>query len=125
MQTIIKSIVILFLAVAAFPAVAQKSTSAKTKPAKVVTKEFAVPGVCGMCKKRIENAALVKGVKTASWSKDAQKLTVVYDGRKTNEKAIQKAVAQHGHDTPSVKASDETYNKLPGCCAYRDGVKPH
>lgn len=100
------------------------SLSAQTEP-KVKTIEFEVSGVCGMCKDRIENAALVKGVKFAEWNKQTQKLKVVYSTKKVAELDIHKAIAQHGHDTPKAKAKDEVYAKLPGCCQYRDGVKVH
>jgi len=101
------------------PALAQK----KDNP--IISTEFEVSGVCKMCKNRIENAALIKGTKMAEWDKKTQLLKVVYDSRKTEEMAIHKAVAEHGHDTEKVKASDEAYQKLPDCCAYRDGVEIH
>ena len=86
---------------------------------------FSVQGVCDMCKSRIENAALIKGVKFAEWIKEAQTLTVVYKPAKVDEMTIHEAVAQAGHDTSMVKAEKQAYKKLPGCCAYRDGVKVH
>jgi len=87
--------------------------------------EFEVDGVCGMCKERIENAALIKGVKFAEWNKETHMLQVVYRPKKVTELDIHRAVAEMGHDTPRVKASEEAYQKLPACCAYRDGVDPH
>ena len=93
--------------------------------AKVHTAEFEVEGVCGMCKQRIEIAALIKGVKMAEWDKDTGILVVVYNHKKTNEESIMQAVVEHGHDTKKLKASDETYSKLPGCCQYRDGIEKH
>ena len=98
--------------------------SAQTEP-KVKTIEFEVRGVCGMCKDRIENAAQIKGVKFAEWNKKEQKIKVIYKTKKVTEMAIHKAIAEHGHDTQKVKAKDEVYDKLPGCCKYRDGVKIH
>jgi hypothetical protein len=86
---------------------------------------FQVEGVCKMCKKRIENAALISGVKMAQWDLESGMLTVYYNSGKTSLMEIQKAVAQKGHDTEQVKASEEAYQKLPGCCAYRDGVEKH
>jgi Cu(I)/Ag(I) efflux system membrane fusion protein len=80
---------------------------------------FKVRGNCGMCKDRIEEAALsVAGVKSASWESETEMLQLNYDAAKTNSDAIQKAVAGVGHDTEKFKASDEVYNKLPGCCKY-------
>lgn len=105
---------------------AAASTSfAQQKVSKVKTIEFNVTGVCKMCKERIENATLIKGVKSAEWDKLAQTLSVIYNPKKTDEETIHEAVASHGHDTEKVKASEEAYKKLPDCCAYRDGVEVH
>lgn len=92
---------------------------------KIQTDTLTVSGVCEMCQKRIENAAFVKGVKSASWSADNQLLTVIYKGKKTDLDEISKAVAKAGHDNSRAKAPDEAYSELPDCCAYRDGVKVH
>ena len=98
---------------------------AQDKVKKIETCEIEVAGVCKMCKKRIENAALIKGVKMAQWDQDSQMLKVVYNPSKTTEETIHKSVSDAGHDTNKVTAPDEAYKKLPGCCLYRDGVKPH
>ncbi|MBK8501665.1 MAG: hypothetical protein IPL46_05365 [Saprospiraceae bacterium] len=92
---------------------------------KIETQEFSVQGVCEMCEKRIEKAALISGVMSASWDKNLQKITVTYKPKKASLDEIKNAVARVGHDTDSVKASDEVYSTLPECCAYRDGVKVH
>lgn len=92
---------------------------------KVSTLVFEVEGVCNMCKKRIENAALIKGVKIATWDKETHKLKVIYQADKTDEMTIHKAVANAGHDTDKVKAPDKVYEKIHNCCKYRDGVKTH
>lgn len=95
------------------------------KEKKVETIEFKVEGVCGMCKERIENAALIKGVKYTEWNKEKQQITVVYKPKVITEEGIHKAIAEKGHDTPKAKATKESYKNLPACCAYRDGVKQH
>ena len=100
-------------------------TFGQGKAPKVATTEFKVEGVCGMCKTRIENAATIKGVKFAEWNNESSILKVIYKTKKTDAAAIQQAVADHGHDTDKVKSTDEAYAKLPGCCAYRDGVEKH
>ena len=92
---------------------------------KVETTEFKVFGVCGECKDRIENAALIKGVKLAEWDKQTKMLKVIYVTNKVSLDDIHNAVALAGHDTEKVKALDEVYKKLPKCCAYRDGVETH
>lgn len=92
---------------------------------KVTTLEFTVSGVCQMCETRIEEAALIKGVKLAQWDKKKQKIKVIYRPDKTDELSIHKAIAKAGHDTPKVKATDEAYQKLHDCCKYRDGQQIH
>lgn len=119
MKIIIKSFTIVLLFVAATSAIAQE------KIKKVETAKFRVSGVCEMCEKRIENAALIKGVKLAEWNKETQILKVIFKTKNTNEDAIHKAVAEAGHDTEKVKATNDAYKKLPGCCAYRDGIEVH
>lgn len=87
-----------------------------------------VDGVCGMCKERIEKAAIrTKGVKSAVWNIDTHELKLIYDERKTDLKAISKSIAAVGHDTKEIKATDEAYNSVHPCCKYRDKdvVKDH
>jgi len=82
------------------------------------TESFKVFGNCGMCKKRIEKAALTEGVSSAAWDKDTKIMTVVYDSAKISNDQIQKNIATVGHDTEKMSADDKVYNKLPGCCLY-------
>ena len=80
-----------------------------------------VDGVCGMCKERIEKAAIrTKGVKSAVWNVDTHELKLIYDERKTDVKTISKSVAAVGHDTKEIKATDEQYHSVHACCLYRD-----
>lgn len=97
----------------------------KDSTQKIKTAEFTVTGVCGMCKKRIEKAAKIEGVKFAQWYKKEQTLKVVFETEVVEEKAIHEAVAKAGHDTEDVKATEEAYSELPKCCGYRDGVEIH
>jgi hypothetical protein len=101
------------------------SLSAQEKSKKVETTKFVVKGNCGMCKDRIENAALLKGVKFVEWDKVTDTLTVIYRIDKVEVDDLYKAVAEVGHDTEKVKAKDEIYNKLPACCLYRNGDGKH
>jgi copper chaperone CopZ len=74
-----------------------------------------------MCKERIEKAAIrAKGVKSAIWNVETHELKLIYDERKTNLKAIQQCIADVGHDTKEIKATDEAYNSVHPCCLYRD-----
>ncbi|MDO7173087.1 heavy-metal-associated domain-containing protein [Mariniflexile sp. AS56] len=80
-----------------------------------------VDGVCLMCKSRIEKACLnTKGVKSAIWDVKSHELKLIYDGRKTNLKTIQKSVVAVGHDTKGLEATDEAYATVHPCCQYRD-----
>lgn len=90
---------------------------------KVTEASFKVNGVCGMCKDRIEGAAMrTNGVKTAVWDKKTQMLTVVYKNSKTSEAEIQKAVVNIGHETETMPADSSAYAKLPDCCRYKEGA---
>ena len=89
------------------------------------TSQFKVEGVCGMCKKRIENGALIKGVKKAEWDKETGMITVTYDPEKVSLLDIHKAIAEVGHSTDKIKAELSVYNKLPACCQYTDGAGKH
>ncbi len=118
-KTLIKSIFFIGLLFALEPSVAiQKDKGEKSA-------EFKVFGVCGMCKDRIENGALIKGVKMAEWDKETQLLKVIYKPGKVTLDGIHKAVAEVGHSTEKVKAKQEAYDKLPNCCKYNDGVQKH
>ena len=83
------------------------------------TEKFEVAGNCGMCKTRIENAATsVDGVLSADWDKETKMITVKFDSDKVAIQKVDMAIAKVGHDTEMHKASDEVYDKLPGCCKY-------
>lgn len=88
---------------------------------KVITDTIYVHGVCDMCKERIENAALIKGVKKATYDKFSHQLTVIYKPEKVDIDRIEKEISKAGHDTRNYKADEEVYNSLPKCCAYRSG----
>ena len=82
---------------------------------------FEVDGVCQMCKMRIEKAALdVSGVKFADWNIPSHELVLVIDERKTNPMAVKVALAEAGHDSKELKATQEAYEKVHACCRYRD-----
>jgi copper chaperone CopZ len=85
----------------------------------IKTQTFKVQGNCGMCKKRIEDAAYVKGVKRAEWNKDEKTLTVIYKPSKTSSDKILSSVAKVGHSSETITATEANYKKLPGCCQYK------
>lgn len=94
---------------------------------------YKVDGICGMCKTRIETAALkTKGVKFALWSAESKQLKLIIDERKTNVKTTQKNILNVGHDVFTndetiKKAPELAYNAVHPCCKYRDEeiVKDH
>ncbi len=93
-------------------------TFAQNKNAKA---SLEVDGVCMMCKDRIEKAAIkTKGVKSAIWNVETHELKLIFDERKTNLDAITKNIVAVGHDTKTLKATDEAYNSVHPCCKYRD-----
>ena len=80
---------------------------------------FKVAGNCGMCDSRIEKAAnSVDGVLSADWDKESKMIDVKLNSEKADIHKVQMAIAKAGHDTKMHKASDEVYDKLPGCCKY-------
>ncbi len=80
-----------------------------------------VDGVCMMCKTRIEKASLnTKGVKSAVWDVKTHELKLIFDERKTNLDSIQNSIVAVGHDTKTLKATDEAYATVHPCCKYRD-----
>ena len=83
------------------------------------TEKFKVYGNCGSCESRIESAAKsVDGVSKADWNKETKMMEVTFDDSKTDVHKVHMAIAKAGHDTQMHKATDEAYNKLPGCCKY-------
>ena len=116
----------MFLGVFAFsPLSAQNSANAQAEVAQAAeTTTFKVYGKCGMCKNRVESAVKeLGGIQSVNWDKGTKELTVKYDATKLKEAAIHERVASVGHDTSEVKASDEAYNSLPGCCKYERSTK--
>ena len=77
-----------------------------------------VAGNCDMCKKRIENAADLKGVKTARWDSKTQLLEINYNPNKISLIQIQEEIAEIGHDTEKIKADSLAFEKLHNCCHY-------
>lgn len=95
------------------------------KESNIKTESFKVSGMCDMCKKRIEDAAYIKGVKRAEWIHDTELLTVTFNTKKTSKEKIVQSVVVAGHDADGIKAEDEVVEKLPACCNFRDPNNPH
>jgi len=89
---------------------------------------FRVDGVCMMCKSRIETTTIkLKGVKVSKWDISTNQISLIYNEKKIKLNDIHKSIAEIGHDTEKVTATDEAYNSLAPCCKYRDPmvVKNH
>jgi hypothetical protein len=85
-----------------------------------------VNGACGMCKTRIEDAALkVKGVESASWDTKKRQLNLTVDLDRFKVIKLHYKIASVGHDTKEMLAPDPVYDALPMCCKYRDPNNPH
>ena len=110
MKNIVLGLMLLFVTV---------STQAQEKKNKNAKYEFEVNGNCEQCQKRIQKAAFsVAGVKSASWDIESHQMVVIINEEKCSLLDVKKAVAKIGHDTEEVKATDEVYAKLHGCCQY-------
>lgn len=112
---------IIFLSFIFFSAAAPAQENDKD----IKTEKLLVSGNCGMCEKRIEKAAYVKGVKQADWDKKTKMLTVTYKPSKTSKEEILKSVAEAGYDSEGFTANEKSYKKLPECCRYRTGSCEH
>ena len=89
---------------------------------------FRVDGVCMMCKSRIETTTIkLKGVKLSKWDISTNQISLIYNEKKIKLNDIHNFIAEIGHDTEKVTATDEAYNSLAPCCKYRDPmvVKNH
>ena len=109
-------IVLLFTFVFSVCAIAQSD---------IKTENFKVEGNCNMCKKRIEEAAFIKGVKRATWNKETHELTVVYRSSKTNLETIAGSIAKAGHSSDKIEAAENDYQRLPECCHYKTNTCEH
>lgn len=84
-----------------------------------------VRGNCDMCKARIEKAAIsTKGVKYAVWQADTEKLTLIYNAKKTAVSEVSANIAAVGHEANGIAVLDSVYAALPMCCQYVSG-NPH
>lgn len=112
-------LILVFSLFSLFGLTSMQAQDAKPKNKKVVTEEFEVQGVCGMCKQRIENAAMIKGVISAEWDKDTGIMNVVYRTKKVDSDTIHKAIAEVGHQTSKMDPNMDAYEYLPACCQYQ------
>jgi copper chaperone CopZ len=96
-------------------------TISMTSQNKNARAQIEVDGVCGMCKQRIEKAALnTKGVKSAVWSIETHMLSLILDERKTDLQTVHQNIAAVGHDTEQIECTQEAYDGLHPCCKYKE-----
>lgn len=108
-----KKYILTLLAVVAF-------TFNTTAQSKITETSLEVDGLCGMCKKRIENAAYLPGVKQVNWDTETHMLDLVFRNDKVSKEDIIASINEAGHDVKDALASDEQYANIHGCCKYRD-----
>lgn len=89
----------------------------------IVTEHYKVSGNCDKCKKRIENAAYIKGVKRAEWDKNTGDLALTYRPSQTSAQSVLQHIAKAGHESAMAKADETAYKNLPHCCAYKQTGK--
>ncbi len=92
--------------------------------AQSITDSIFVKGNCEHCKDRIESTVMSnKGISSATWYPEYNRLVCVYDTTIIKNAQIQKSIVDIGHDTHYLRANDQTYKSLPSCCKYeRDPV---
>ena len=84
-----------------------------------------VSGTCGMCKERIEEAAVnVIGVSAVSYDIEKQELTVDVQPVFIRKELVNALLAV-GHDADGQVSSDEAYKELPDCCKYKAEETEH
>lgn len=107
-----KSILVIFLfAVLGF-------TSCKTATTSEKTSSFKVWGNCEKCKKTIEGACAIDGIKEKDWNIESKLFTVKYDTTKISLDEIQQMIAKVGYDNENYFGDDYAYAKLESCCQY-------
>ena len=96
---------------------------AQEKEKKITKAQFIVNGNCEQCQKRIEKASFsIKGVKSADWDIPSNVISLIYDPNKVALETIHSKIADKGHDTSEIRATEGDYEKLPQCCQYERKV---
>ena len=53
---------------------------------------------------------------------NTSQISLIYNEKKIKLNDIHRSIAEIGHDTEKVRATDKAYNSLDPCCKYRDPV---
>lgn len=99
------------IALVSLPGCSAQVNNAKTEIVKIY-------GNCGMCEKKIEEAAFEKKVAAADWDMNTKMATITYDSTKTTLNDVLKRIAYAGYDSDVFLAPEEVYNNLHHCCKY-------
>lgn len=73
---------------------------------------------CSSCGQNVNDKVrdLNEGIKNVKINAKEQTITVTYLDNKTTPEKIREAIAAAGFDADNVKASEDGYAKLDGCC---------
>jgi mercuric ion binding protein len=120
MKTTMKSFLNAFLLIAIMSMGTEAIALSKTKVVNIKTS-----AVCASCKARIEKALTsAEGVEAAILNLNNKQVKVKYDPAKTSPEKLREVVVNTGYNADDVKANEEAYHKLPGCC-QKPGVCEH
>ena len=110
----------IFFFISVFFLISDSYAQSKSKNKEITIKTSVV---CNMCKNTMEKAlAYEKGVKKSNVIVEDQKVTVVFDPRKTSVEKIKKAITMSGYDADEMVANPKAYEKLNECCKKDMGV---
>ena len=116
MNSIIKSFLVFMITLLSF-----NFSEAQIKNTKVVSVK--VYGNCGMCKKTIEKAALVKDLSMAEWNVDTKMAKITFDSTRMSADEVLKRIAAAGYDSDTFRADDKAYSNLHKCCQFERPAK--
>lgn len=74
-------------------------------------------GTCDMCKVKIESALQkLDGVKSAYFNLANSTVKVNFDPSTINAAKLRECITMTGYDADELKANQQAYDALPGCC---------
>jgi periplasmic mercuric ion binding protein len=83
--------------------------------------EIETSAQCPMCKESIEKMlTFERGVRFALLDMETKKVTVRYNGRRTDPDKLRKAINKLGYDADDKQGDHEAYVNLPACCKKPD-----
>lgn len=117
----IRVAILLFAALLSMQFVQAQASDKTQRTIGIKTNTIKVTAECHMAGNSIEKAAgSAEGVKSASYNKATNELTLKYNVfKKEVVEAVHRKIAAAGFDTEHLRASDSAYEKLPACCRYQ------